>query len=108
MNDRFTSASSPAVHAECARAIQRLLQLKEPKREDFLALQTYGKDRYSSMGWEELQAYINEKTVCIVEQFESESNILSALRWVARGLPVRYAIRKVKADHSVYGYKRQS
>ncbi|WP_261798110.1 metallophosphoesterase family protein [Brevibacillus massiliensis] len=41
----------------------------------------------------------------IVVQFDDEANILSALRWVARGLPVSLAIRKVWADHSMYGYK---
>ncbi|MGZ0052322.1 hypothetical protein [Brevibacillus gelatini] len=107
MNERVTSTSSPGVHPECARAIRQLLQMRKPKRADYLALRTYGNDRYSSMGWEELQSYINEKTVVIVEQFENEQNIMSALRWVARGLPVWHAIRKVKADYSVYGYKGQ-
>ncbi|MDH6348113.1 hypothetical protein [Brevibacillus sp. 1238] len=107
MNDRLANAASSDVHPDCARAIRQLLQMKEPKREDFLALRTYGNDRYSAMGWEELQSYINEKTVIIVEQFENEQNIISALRWVARGLPVWHAIRKVKADYSVYGYKGQ-
>ncbi|WP_103110881.1 hypothetical protein [Brevibacillus reuszeri] len=99
--------SSHSIHPECAQAIRRLIQLKDPKREDFLELRTYGTDRYSAMGWDELRAYINEQTIVIVEQFENEQNIMSALRWVARGLPVWLAIRKVRADYSVYGYKGQ-
>lgn len=94
------------VHPECARAIERLIHLKEPKRQDFLDLKTYGRDAYSEMGWEQLQAYINAETVVIVEQFEDESNILSALRWVARGLPVWLAIRKVRTDYAMYRYMR--
>lgn len=98
---------SQSIHPECAQAIRRLIQMREPKRQDFLELRTYGTDRYSAMGWDELQAYINETTVVIIEQFENEQNIMSALRWVARGLPVWLAIRKVRADYSVYGYKGQ-
>lgn len=80
--------------------------LKNPKFPDFMELKTYGNDRYSEMGWDELKLYINEKTIPIVEQFEDESNILAALRWVARGLPVSLAIRKVSADHSYYRHKK--
>ncbi|WP_240675686.1 hypothetical protein [Ammoniphilus sp. CFH 90114] len=79
--------------------------LKNPSFADFTALRTYGNDDYSAMGWEDLQAYLNEETVIIVEQFEDEANILNALRWVARGLPVNYAIRKARADHSMYRYR---
>lgn len=94
-----------SIHPECARAIRRLLQISNPKLQDFVDLKTYGTDAYSKMGWDELQQYINEKTVVIVERFEDEANILSALRWVARGLPVSLAIRKVRADHAMYRYK---
>lgn len=97
--------SNPNIHPQCAEAIDRLIKLKEPKFSDFVALKTYGNDRYSAMDWDELQQYINEKTVMIVEQFEDEANILSALRWIARGLPVPLAIRKVRADYSTYRYK---
>lgn len=93
------------IHPECAKAIRRLIQIKNPKFQDFEQLRTFGNDVYSAMGWEELQKYINESTVQIVEIFEDEANILSALRWVGRGLPVSLAIRKVKVDHSLYRYK---
>jgi len=95
-----------AVHPECERAIRRLMQIKEPKRQDFLELKTYGRDTYSEMGWDELQQYINEQTIAIVEQFEDEQNIMSALRWVARGLPVWLAIRKVRTDYAMYRYMK--
>ncbi|WNC16058.1 hypothetical protein [Brevibacillus brevis] len=98
--------SNHMIHPECARAISRLIQLKDPKREDFLELRTHGRDAYSEMGWDELQSYINEKTIVIVEQFEDEQNIMSALRWVARGLPVWLAIRKVRTDYAMYRYMR--
>ncbi|WP_408108509.1 hypothetical protein [Brevibacillus sp. B_LB10_24] len=52
-----------------------------------------------------MKQYLNPTTMRIVEQFDDEANILSALRWVARGLPVPLAIRKVWADHSMYRYK---
>jgi hypothetical protein len=97
---------NPHIHPLCAAAIQNLLHIKNPKLADFTALKTYGNDKYSAMGWNELQYYINEETVIIVEQFEDEANILSALRWVARGLPVHYAIRKARADYSLYRYKK--
>jgi len=97
--------SNPNIHPQCREAINRLMKMKNPKFPDFVDLKTYGNDIYSSMGWDQLQKYINEKTVIIVEQFEDEANILSALRWVARGLPVSLAIRKVRADHSLYRYK---
>ncbi|WP_235828162.1 hypothetical protein [Brevibacillus migulae] len=94
------------IHPECVLAMRRLMQMPNPKFQDFVDLRTYGTDYYSGLGWEELQQYINEKTITIVEQFEEEANILSALRWVARGLPVMLAIRKVKADHAMYRYKK--
>lgn len=96
---------NPNIHPQCAEAIHRILNMENPKFPDFVALKTYGNDRYSNMGWDELQQFINEKTVIVVEQFEDEANILSALRWIARGLPVSMAIRKVRADHSTYRYK---
>ncbi|MBN6189140.1 hypothetical protein JQN58_20005 [Aneurinibacillus sp. BA2021] len=98
---------NPHIHPQCAEAIQKLLRMKNPSFPDFVALKTYGNDAYSAMGWEELQPYINEQTIVIVEQFEEEANILSALRWVARGLPAAYAIRKARADHSMYRFARQ-
>jgi hypothetical protein len=97
--------SNPNIHPQCAIAIENLLRMEKPKFPDFVALKTYGNDKYSTMNWDQLQQYINEKTIAIVEQFEDEANILSALRWVARGLPAYYAIRKVRADHSTYRYK---
>lgn len=81
------------------------MQMTKPKFQDFIELRTYGTDRYSAMGWEELKKYINEQTVVIIEEFEDEANILSALRWVARGLPVYLAIRKARSDYSMYRYK---
>jgi hypoxanthine-guanine phosphoribosyltransferase len=96
---------NPYIHPQCAEAIERLIKMKDPTFPDFVALKTYGNDKYSSMGWDELQQYINEKTVIVVDQFEDEANILSALRWLARGLPISLAIRKVRANHSIYRYK---
>ncbi|HJV47432.1 MAG TPA: hypothetical protein VJ824_17070 [Bacillota bacterium] len=93
------------IHPQCAAAIDRLIKMKDPKFPDFVALKTYGNDQYSLMGWDQLQQYINEQTVIVVEQFEDEANILSALRWIARGLPVSLTIRKVRVDHSLYRYK---
>ncbi len=97
--------TNPNIHPQCAEAIQRILKMENPKFPDFVDLKTYGNDLYSAMGWDELQQFINEKSVIVVEQFEDEANILSALRWIARGLPVSLAIRKVRADHSTYRYK---
>lgn len=95
------------IHPECAKAIRHLIQVKKPKFQDFLDVKTYGIDRYSGMGWDELQQYINQDTIIIVEEFENEQNIMSALRWVARGLPVWLAIRKVRADFAMYSHKAQ-
>ena len=97
--------TNPYIHPLCAAAIANLIQMKEPKHPDFLALKTFGNDKYSGMGWDELQQFVNEETITIIEQFEDEANILSALRWVARGLPAHYAIRKARADHSAYRYR---
>jgi hypothetical protein len=97
--------ANAGVHPQCAEAIQRLVHMENPKFPDFAELKTYGNDKYSAMGWEDLQQFISEKTIAVVEQFEDEANILSALRWIARGLPVSLAIRKVRADHSLYRYK---
>lgn len=96
---------NPNIHPLCAAAIQKIVRMDKPEFADFVALKTHGTDMYSAMGWNELQPYINEETIVIVEQFEDEANILSALRWVARGLPVHYAIRKASADYSMYRYK---
>lgn len=97
---------NPNIHPKCAETINQLIEMKDPKFPDFAALKTYGNDQYSTMGWDQLQQFIDEKTVIIVEQFDDEANILSALRWIARGLPVSLAIRKVRADHSLYRYKK--
>lgn len=96
---------NPLLHPLCAKEIEQLLRMKDPKFHDFVALKTHGSDPYSSMGWDELKKYINEETIMIVEQLEDEASILSALRWVARGLPASYALRKARADYSMYRYR---
>ncbi|RKD25994.1 hypothetical protein BEP19_03450 [Ammoniphilus oxalaticus] len=101
----MSSKLNSTIHPQCAEAIKRLIRMKDPQFADLVALKTYGSDSYSAMGWDQLKRYINEQTVVVVEQFEDEANILSALRWLGRGLPLSLAIRKVKADHAMYRYK---
>ena len=87
------------------RAVINRLNSKPMKKlrfKDFAKLKVGGRDNFSNMKKEDLDAIIgNDDKKFIVSQLNEEKLILTAKRWVARGLQVRKAIRKVKTDEEI-------
>ena len=76
--------------------------MKKLRFKDFAKLKVGGRDNFSNMKKEDLDAIIgNDDKKFIVSQLNEEKLILTAKRWVARGLQVRKAIRKVKTDEEI-------
>lgn len=94
------------VNQQCRKLIQQLNQIKRAKFDDFAELKTFGVDGFSRMNLEKLSTFVKPSDIRLVEQaFQEKKLQLSALRWVARGLKVRYAIRKVRTDLELHADK---
>lgn len=67
-----------------------------------MQLKTGGHDSFSRMKREQLMELLAPSVVEIVQKEEMEEKMtLSCLRWIARGLEVQKAIRKVKTDKEI-------
>ena len=72
------------------------------KFKDFMNLKTDGIDGFSKMKKEKIEQLLTkEDSERIDRELEKERIRLSAKRWVARGLEVEKAIRKIKTDEEV-------
>lgn len=93
------------VDIRCQRQIDSLnnRNMSKLKFKDFMALKTYGRDKYSNIKLEVLQQIVSSDIVQIaLKEFpEDKANQTTMLRWICRGLHVDKAIRKVKTDMEV-------
>ncbi|MFX1519770.1 MAG: hypothetical protein ACFFCD_07610 [Promethearchaeota archaeon] len=92
------------VNPKTRAAINRLnsKSMKKLRFKDFANLKVGGRDRFSSMKEGELDGIINNNDKAFIEsQLNGANLIVVAKRWVARGLQVRKAIRKVKTDEEI-------
>lgn len=100
--ERIAFTHESGVNKNCLRAITRVNALKNPKFKDFASLKTYGRDQFSSLKREGIESHVS---MAVIEQVENELDspqlVLNALRWVARGLEPRHAIRKIKTDMEI-------
>lgn len=93
--------SKKGVNQKCENQIKRLNQtdMGKLKFRDFAGLKTYGIDGFSRVKYEKLAELVEDKDVKTIEQsFDDEKLVVNTLRWVARGLIIEHAIRKVKTD----------
>jgi hypothetical protein len=82
--------------------VNELLAMKNPKFRDFLALKVGGKDEFSRLGYAALRSRMTEADIIKVEEaLEVHADRAKVYRWILRGLPVDYAVRKVKTDLEV-------
>ncbi len=92
------------VNEECALAILNFAKSMSHSFASYKALKTGGMDSWSSMTEEELAMSVvngDEVLECIERHLPARTDKLSAMRWVARGLPVKDAIRKVLVDKEI-------
>jgi hypothetical protein len=82
--------------------VPELLAMKDPKFRDFMALKVGGKDEYSRLGYAALKTRMTPDDIAKVEEaLELHGERAKVYRWILRGLPVDYAIRRVKTDLEV-------
>lgn len=82
--------------------IKELLAIKKPTSRDFLALRVGGMDEFSVLGYAALKRRMTPEDIAKVEKgLEIHAERSKVYRWILRGLPVDYAIRKVDADSDV-------
>lgn len=92
------------VNKKCQQAISKFYSIKASKRrfKDYIALKTYGIDKFSRMKLDKLEELLKVKDVELAKSaFDDEKLVLSVLRWCCRGLLIDDAIRKVKTDLEV-------
>lgn len=92
------------VHEACAHQIFLLKNKKETSFKDYANLKTGGVDKISRKAVSLLVEEMTEgdKVLSVVsDYFSDEKMILSAMRWIGRGLSVPDAIRKVQVDAEV-------
>lgn len=92
------------VNLECVEQIKRInnAEIKKLKFKDFAELKTFGKDKFSNIKLKDIEPFLKEDDILMVQSdLKEEKLVLSALRWVARGLNVNCAIRKVKVDFEI-------
>jgi len=76
--------------------------MKKLRFKDFANLKVGGRDSFSKIKEEDLDVLIgNDDKKLIESQLNGEKLILTAKRWVARGLQARKAVRKVKTDEEI-------
>lgn len=82
--------------------VEQILNIPDPRFRDFVALKVGGKDQYSYLGYAALRSQISPTDRRKVEAaLEIHADRAKVYRWMLRGLPADYAIRKVKTDLEV-------
>lgn len=99
-----TFVETSLISPKCKKLINDLLK-KKPSQlrfNDFVQLKTFGRDNVSLMTAETLRNKVSKADCKLVEQeFPDTASQLATLRWIVRGLPADYAIRKIKTDLEV-------
>lgn len=90
------------IKPECTAAIRNILEKDKPSFRDYSSIRTGGMDGWSWTKQDELIRILGENTWDVVaENLGDDKACCTAMRWIARGLPVRSAIRKVYVDQEV-------
>jgi hypothetical protein len=92
------------VNPKTRAAINRLnsKSMKKLLFKDFANLKVGGRDAFSGMKEEDLDALISDDDKKLIEsQLNGEKLILTAKRWIVRGLQSRKAVRKIKTDEEI-------
>ncbi|MHA2296938.1 MAG: hypothetical protein ACXAEU_03085 [Candidatus Hodarchaeales archaeon] len=99
----FHAQSGQEINPTCYKAIKRLNRKKgKIKFKELMQLRTGGRDSYSGKSLAQLKGLVKPESYKRVmeEKLDGEMS-KSCLRWIARGLKVELAIRKVKVDKEV-------
>lgn len=92
-------AKEKGCNTECIKAIRKFYKTDQHILEDYFSVKSGGLDSYSKLGETELNKIIGEKDAdAISEVFSDPKDRKVAMRWVARGLLMNDAIRKVLVD----------
>lgn len=97
-------AAKKGIHDTCARCIRNFYMSSRHSFKDYIALKTGGIDKLSRVKEESLIGKVENGTVIMAvirEHIADEKDVLTAMRWHARGLTVRDSIRKVLVDNEV-------
>jgi hypothetical protein len=94
------------VNESCIKSIEKLNSLENPTFQDFIRLKTFGKDFYSNSRKDELISSLPIDDIRRIQNefrrdISGEQLMLTALRWLSRGLSLEYAIKKVRVDAEV-------
>lgn len=112
--DSHADIQDPAAYAErtgirvsCAEAIRSFYMKESHRFPDYMGLRTGGADKVSrkdiraAAGMTPNAEHIDQLLELIASYFPLESDQVSCIRWHARGLSLRDAIRKVQVDVTV-------
>lgn len=93
-----------SIHPRCAEGIRRLESQTVPSDDELLPLRTYGRDFFSGQNIVKLERMVGGETIAKIKSDESFvlSEYSAALRWCARGLSPRNAVRKALVDRKYY------
>lgn len=97
----YESLSKYKINIICEYQINRLNEMKSNKLrfKHFKELRTGGLDDFSMLNREKLEDILPNKTITFVENELTDLNlVISALRWIGRGLKKELSIRKVITD----------
>lgn len=101
LTDRKSYSERYHVHTTCAANIIDFTLKGQRRFRDYLNLKTGGMDYWSGKTLQEMQNEIEnggEVLRIFRENLEDEKDVLSAMRWRGRGLPLSDCIRKIQVD----------
>ena len=99
-----TLAEEKGIKPTCARKITEFLRKGSRSYTAYTKLLVGGKDEWSHRSLDDLQYSLGKEAIDQVRRyFEDEKEVLTALRWHGRGLPLSDSIRKVLVDRKEVG-----
>lgn len=97
--ETFEFMTNKGINVFCEKAIKEFKRKSKKEtlnRADYVALKSFGTDKFSTMGIPDLLSYTvvakNEEELRGV--FSSEEHLASTMRWVVRGLSPKHAIQR--------------
>lgn len=90
------------INASCKRSILAFYKIKNPKFADYLNIKSFGRDFFSSKKIEYFRDSISKEALKYFETHAtSDKDLLTMVRWYARGLSLYDARRKCEVDNEV-------
>ena len=93
-------------HASCAAAICSFAEEPHHSFKSYASLRTGGLDNWSVLTSEELKKYLGKDVWIALKANLHGKDLLSAARWVCRGLSVKDAIMKALVDSEINDSRR--